>query len=68
MSSINDAANGLMTRTLVEHIDANLERSEHQEFQQRCIGFFCEIIGCESPFKFRKRLPPAPAGAKKKSE
>ncbi len=67
-SSINDAANGLMARTLAAHIDAKLERSEHQEFHQRCIGFFCEMAGCESPFKFRKRIPPAPAGAKKKDE
>ena len=67
-SSLDDAANGQMSRTLVQHVEASLERSEHREFNQRCIGFFCEMAGCESPFKFRKRLPPAPAPARKKEQ
>jgi len=65
-NDLDSVMEGAMARSLATQMDAALERSEHREFMERSISFFCELGACQPPFKFPHRLPPA--AKKKKAE
>ena len=68
LKDLDSVMEGAMARSLAEQMDTALELSEHREFLERSIAFFCAVGACQPPFKFPPRLPPAAAAAKKKKK